>query len=189
MTDFDDDFSDLGVSSVNVSEDTSIKRSRSDTPRQSGNSSRKPSQRKLNNLQQSLSAQMFQAGTMIGFGLPVTGFYLAQESDNFTGAIVQLASKNAAWLKALEQVSEVQPGITVGRVSLGLLMALSVDRRKEPLDARSDRFQRIAAFMGVSAAYHSIYGASEENFSDEFEPAPNPVAFVSLCRRGKNPLA
>jgi hypothetical protein len=124
---------------------------------------------------------MFQAGAMIGFGLPVTGYYIAQESDNFTGAVIQLASKKTAWVTALEQVADIQPGITIGRVTLGMMTALSVDRRKEALEYRSERFQKLAAFMGVATAYEQVYNGGNNNgaAAGTFVPPPQqyqPVA-------------
>jgi hypothetical protein len=141
---------------------------------------RRPSAKRLNDLQGKLSGQMFQAGTMIGFGLPVTGYYIAQESDNFTNAVIELAAKNSNWIKALEQVADIQPGITVGRVVLGMGVALSVDRHKEALEFRSTRFQRIAAFMGVASAYNAIYGDnSNAATGTSYNPPPQQYQPVS----------
>ena len=75
-----------------------------------GTRGRRVSDKRLSALQEKLSAEMFTAGGMIGFGLPVTGYYIAQESDNFTTAIVQLASKNSQWVAALENVASTHSG-------------------------------------------------------------------------------
>jgi hypothetical protein len=177
MTDFDDDFADIDDASVTASPSNTMSRSR--TGRKPG-SGRKPSQKRLSDLQEKLSTQMFQAGSMIGFGLPVTGYYIAQESDNFTGAIIQLASKKTQWVTALEQVADIQPGITIGRIVLGMGVALSVDRSKEALEYRSTRFQRVAAFMGVASAYQAIYG-SDNAGADQGNWSPPPQQYQPVA--------
>jgi len=171
---FDDDFSDIEIGEVRTAPKVSTSRG---TRKPAG---RRPAAKKLSDLQVKLSSQMFQAGTMIGFGLPVTGYFLAQESDNFTGAIVNLASRKTEWVKALEQIADIEPGITIGRVVLGFGFALSVDRNKEGLEYMSPRFQRIAAFLGVAAAYNSVYGQDNASVqAGSFIPPPGkyePVA-------------
>jgi hypothetical protein len=174
---FDDDFADIDPGEVKPQPGNTMSKSR--TGRKPG-AGRRPSAKRLSDLQERLSTQMFQAGSMIGFGLPVTGYYVAQESDNFTSAIIQLASKQTRWITALEQVADIQPGITVGRVTLGMITALSVDRRKEALEDRGERFQKLAAFMGVTAAYHAVYGGTDNGAAaGTYQPPPQqyqPVA-------------
>src|SRR5580658_9277716 len=60
---------------------------------------RRASKNKLDALQKQLSQQMFIAGSMVGLGLPVTGYYACQESDTFTKAIVDLASARPEWIE------------------------------------------------------------------------------------------
>lgn len=180
MTDveFDDDFADIDPGDVKSS--TTLRTSRTGIKRPS--SGRKPSAKRLGDLQAKLSSQMFQAGAVIGFGLPVTGYFISQESDNFTNAITQLAAKKVEWVKALEQVADIQPGITIGRCVLGIGVALSVDRRSEALEYRSPRFQRIAAFMGVAAAYHAVYESRGDSadYANGGGFSPPPGQFVPV---------
>src|SRR5262245_13983899 len=79
---------------------------------------RRASKNKLESLQVKLSQQMFMAGTMIGLGLPITGYYTCQESDRFTKAVVQLAAYRPEWVEALEHLAAIQPGLIVGRTAI-----------------------------------------------------------------------
>lgn len=136
---------------------------------------------KLDKLQTALSGQMFQAGSMIGLGLPVTGYYIAQESNNFSVAIVQLASKRAEWIDALEKVADIAPGITVGRTVLGIAAAMGTDRyHRSGGESGLDPDKRAAQFLGVTAAYYAVYKESDANQAGVYTPAPHaeyqPVA-------------
>lgn len=160
----DYDWSDLDETSKVEFRDTNT------MPRQTGTSrtpagTRRSSSRltkRLDILQKQLSGQVFQAGSMIGLGLPVTGYYIAQESSNFTEAIVTLARKRTEWIEALEHVADIAPGITIGRTVLGIGASLGVDRYHRT-DGKSgfSPDKRACAFLGVTAAYYAVHG--EEN--------------------------
>src|SRR5260370_18923201 len=124
--------------------------------RTGGTRGRRVSDKRLGDLQQKLSNEMFQAGAMIGLGLPVTGYYVAQESDNFTTAIVALAAKNSNWVAALENIALVGPGITVGRTVLGIGAAMAADRfHRTDGETGLDPERRAAMFLGVTSAFYS----------------------------------
>lgn len=158
---------------------------RTGTTRASGTRGRRVSDKRLGALQQKLSSEMFQAGAMIGLGMPVTGYYIAQESDNFTNAIVSLASRNSNWVAALENLALVGPGITVGRTVLGIGAAMAADRyyRTEG-ESGLDPERRSAMFLGVTAAYYAVhppegsYNANAENNGYSAPPygSFNPVS-------------
>jgi hypothetical protein len=93
---------------------------------------------------------MFQAGAMIGMGLNVTGYYICQESDQFTRAVVQLAQNRAEWIEALEHLADIGPGITVGRTVLGIGASLAVDR------GRADPEKKFMQFLGVYSAWKAV---------------------------------
>lgn len=119
---------------------------------------RRVSDKRITELQAKLSGEMFQAGAMIGLGLPVTGYYVCQESDNFTQAIVQLASKNTAWIAALENVAMVGPGIAVGRTVLGIGAAMAADRfYRTNGETGLHPDKRAAMFLGVTTAYYAVH--------------------------------
>lgn len=131
---------------------------------------------KLERLQTALSGQMFQAGTMIGLGLPVTGYYIAQESNNFSTAIVQLAQKRAEWLDALEKVADIAPGITVGRTVLGIAASMGADRyHRSGGESGLNPDKRAAQFLGVTAAYYAVYKENDASEAGVYTPAPNAV--------------
>lgn len=129
---------------------------------------------KLDQLQTALSGQMFQAGSMIGLGLPVTGYYVAQESHNFSTAIVQLASKRAEWIDALEKVADIAPGITVGRTVLGIAASMGADRyHRTGGESGLDPDKRAAQFLGVTAAYYAVYKEQDASAGVTYAPAPH----------------
>jgi len=119
---------------------------------------RRVSDKRLTALQEKLSSEMFQAGAMIGLGLPVTGYYIGQESDNFTTAIVTLASRNSNWVAALENIALVGPGIVVGKTVLGLGAAMAADRyHRTEGESGLDPTKRSAMFLGVTSAYFAVH--------------------------------
>lgn len=146
-----------------------------------GTRTRRPAAKKLDTLKANLSKQMFQAGAMLGMGLPVTGYYIASESDNFCDAIVTLAAKKADWIEALEHIADIGPGVTVGRIALGIGCALGTDRyyRTEGQSGISPD-KRAAMFLGVSAAYYEVHKEENAPVADSFVPPPHgtfvPVA-------------
>lgn len=137
---------------------------------------RRPTKR-LGNLQSNLTKEMFQAGTIIGFALPTTGYYICQESDNFIGAIVQLAQRKTEWIEALEHVADVGPGITIGRTCLGIGVAVGVDRERIQPD------KTIAKFLGVTNAWLQVHGNEERDLNvsgNGYQPPPHG-AFVPVA--------
>lgn len=136
--------------------------------------------KRLEDLQKSLSAQMFQAGGMIALGMPVTGTYICQEAERFPDAIIELARKRADWIDALENVAAVGPGITVGRTVLGIAAAMGTDRyhRTEGKSGFSPD-KRACQFLGVTQAYYSVYKEEGEDASSYFTPPPHG-AFVPV---------
>jgi hypothetical protein len=108
--------------------------------------------KKLETLQKRLATEMFTAGAMIGMGLHVTGYYISQEADHFTAAIVELASKRPEWVEALEHIADIGPGLTAGRTVLGMGAALAVDR------GRADPEKQFMRFLGVTAAWNAVNG-------------------------------
>lgn len=121
----------------------------------------------------SLAKQMFTAGTMIGLGLPVTGYYIAQESQSFCDAIMRLAMKNPQYLDALENLAAIGPGVTIGRTVLGMGCAIGVDRWHKSDGARGiDPDKRAAMFLGVAQAYYEVYG-DDGSAGSGFSPPPH----------------
>lgn len=130
--------------------------------------------KRLDTLRANLSKQMFQAGGMIALGLPVTGTYVCQQSEPFPEAIIQLASKKAEWIDALEKVADIGPGITVGRTVLGIAAAMGTDRyHRTNGESGFDPDKRAAQFLGVTAAYYEVYKEGAGDASSTFVPPPH----------------
>jgi hypothetical protein len=115
-------------------------------------------QKRLDQLQTRLSQEMFMGGTMIGLALPVTGYYIGQESHTFTKAICDLASSRPEWVDALEKLADLQPGFIVGRTVIGMGAALSVDRQKDEQKREAQANKKFLQFLGVTQAYLAVTG-------------------------------
>lgn len=144
-----------------------------------GTRGRRVSDKRLQALEEKLTTEMVTAGAMIGLGVPVTGYYIAQESEDFCHAIVTLCAKNTAWIAALENIAMVGPGIQVGRTVLGIGAALAADRYyRSNGEAGLDPQKRSAMFLGVSAAYYAVHPPEGMNYAANgqgsgFRPPPH----------------
>jgi hypothetical protein len=118
---------------------------------------------------------MFQTGALIGVGLHTTGYYICQESDSFTKAVVELAGKRPEWIAALEHVADIGPGITIGRTALGVGAALAVDR------GRADPERQFMKLLGVYSAWQAVQsgGAPSMEEGSGYNPPPNTFAPVA----------
>lgn len=136
---------------------------------------RRSSKTKLQELQTRLSGEMFQAGALIGVGLNTTGYYICQESDNFTKAVVELAAKRPEWIAALEHVADIGPGITIGRTCVGIGAALAVDR------GRADPEKQFMKFLGVYSAWYAVQSGGQARMEEgsAYRPPPNSFTPVS----------
>jgi hypothetical protein len=137
--------------------------------------------KKLEDLRTALNTQMFQAGAMIALGLPVTGTYVCQQAETFPDAIIDLARKNANWIDALEKIADIGPGITVGRTVLGVAAALGTDRyHRTEGQSGFDPDKRACQFLGVTAAYYSVYKEGDHAAEGKYTAPPvgtfHPVA-------------
>jgi hypothetical protein len=169
--DTDFDFSDIGGENVDSSPGPLT------GSRGTGPTIRRPrrraSNKKLEALHEKLSSEMFQAGALIGMGVPTTGYYICQESSNFTGAVIQLAARRPEWIDALEHIADVQPGITVGRTVIGIGAALAVDR------GRANPEKAFMKFLGVYSAYQAVNNEAVEVEGSAYTEPP-AGAFVPV---------
>ena len=166
-----DDFSDVSTETIEAQAGP-LRNSRGTS---TGGASRSPRgsrlQKKLDALQVKLSQEMFMGGTMIGMGLHVTGYYICQESDTFTKAVVDLASSRPEWVEALEHIANIAPGITIGRTVLGMGAALAVDRK------RAEPESEFMKFLGVTNAWLKVNGQGDQsggmaNGQSSYKPPP-----------------
>lgn len=173
MTDFD--FSDIDTETVTPDAPGPLTGSRGTRgPGRPRGSGRRTAKSKLDILQKKLSGEMFQAGAMIGMGLNTTGYYICQESDTFTKAVVELAAKRPEWISALEHVADVQPGIVIGRTVFGIGASLAVDR------GRVDPEKQILKFLGVYSAWKAVnFPAGETEEGSGYTPPPGTFTPLS----------
>jgi hypothetical protein len=122
---------------------------------------------------------MFQAGTLIGMGLNTTGYYICQESDNFTKAVVQLAAKRPEWVEALEHIADIQPGLVIGRTVVGIGASLAVDR------GRADPERHFMKFLGVYAAWQSVQNPDQEGLNVHGYSPPPAGQYVPVGANGQ----
>lgn len=145
---------------------------------------RKTRQSRLDSLQRSLSGQMFMAGSMIGLGMPVTGYYACQESDTFTKAIVQLAAHRPEWVDALENLANIQPGLIVGRTALGLGAALAVDRAARDKENPNRDYElaskQFMKFLGVYNAWQAVNDPNNRDIEEGSGYQPPPASFAAV---------
>lgn len=175
-----DDFADV----VDKVESVPGPLSQSRTGRGTNTSSGKPRRRRsvgakrLEALQQKLSAEMFQAGALTGMAFPVTGYYIGQEADNFTKAILQLAARRPEWLEALEHVADIGPGLAIGRTAIGIGASFAVDRGKV------DPEKKALMFLGVYSAWQAVHGEGTNRKEEGSAYSPPPAgAFVPLAEQ------
>src|SRR5579871_379268 len=166
-----DDFSDLLTEDAVSAQAGPLTGSRSrGTSTSGGGTTRRTSrlEKRLGVIQAKLSSEMFQAGAILGMGAPVTGYYVCQESGNFTEAVVALASKRPEWVDALEHIADIGPGITIGRTVLGMGAAFAVDR------GRADPEKQFMKFLGVYQAYQAVKGERKigEESASHYVPPP-----------------
>jgi hypothetical protein len=121
---------------------------------------------------------MFQAGALIGVGLHTTGYYICQESDQFTKAVVQLASKRPEWMQALEHIADVQPGLVIGRTVVGIGASLAVDR------GRADPERQFMKFLGVYAAWKAVNNPQDGGVDIHGYKPPPAGNFVPVGSNG-----
>lgn len=140
-----------------------------------GTRRRRITNKKLVELQKKLSTEMFQAGAMIGMGLHTTGYYICQESDNFTQAVIDLAASKPEWLDALENIANIQPGLIIGRTFIGIGASVAVDR------GRADPDKSFMKLLGVYSAWVAVNNPSDEMVEGSAYSPPPAGAFSPIA--------
>lgn len=180
--DIGDDFSDLDSSDDVTEKPRQTGTTRSSTKAAPTGGARRGRPRKtqrLDDLQAKLSGQMYQAGFLVGLPLPVTGYYVCQQSDEFTKAVVELAASRPEWVAALENIAKLEPGLIIGRTAIGIGGAMAVDRRRVSPDSPFMRF------LGVYNAWQKLEqkkdpGDRENAATSNYQPPPSTYQPISL---------
>jgi hypothetical protein len=113
----------------------------------------------LNRVAEELADDIRLFGTMAGVIYPVTGYYLLENADVFTVALVKLASKNSRILRVLHRAAQIAPVYTVAQTLVGTAVAVQVDMNK--MDAHSFAAER----TGVDKAFDAVYPQGKDGQS------------------------
>jgi hypothetical protein len=125
----------------------------------------------LNRVAEELADDVKLFATMAGYVYPVTGYYLLENADAFTVALVKLAAKNPRILRVLHRAAQVAPVYTVAQTLVGTAVAVQVDMNKmEPHSFAAER-------TGVDKAYDAVYpdgkdGQFQSMNGDSFNQPP-----------------
>lgn len=175
-----DDFSDLDSTEQVTEKERPAGTTRSSskaTPTGGARRGRPRKNQKLTDLQEKLSGQMYQAGFLVGLPLPVTGYYVCQESDSFTKAVVELAATRPEWINALENIARLEPGLIIGRTAIGIGGAMAVDRRRASPDSPFMRF------LGVYNAWQKLEQKKDPgerpDVASNYQPPPSTYQPIS----------
>jgi hypothetical protein len=105
----------------------------------------------LQRVQEELADDLRLLGVMAGPMLPVTGYYLFENADAFTTALLKLCKNNQRALRVLHRAASVAPVYEVAKDAAGVFYAVQVDLKKlEPNTTVSER-------LGVKRAYDAVY--------------------------------
>lgn len=174
VLDAEDEFSD-----IEAEPEPETRTTRAKAPAARRTSSR-PTKR-ITNLKDALAKQMFMLGTMTGMAMPVTGYYICQESDQFTDAVIRLAQKDTRYIEALENFASIGPGIIIGRTVLGIGCAIGVDRWNRTEGEKGiDPGRRAAMLLGVTSAWWEVTHGDDEQDAPAPASAPPHAVFVPV---------
>lgn len=102
-------------------------------------------------VQEELADDLRLGGTLIGAMFPVTGYYIFENADPFTIALMKLCKNNQRALRVLHRAASVAPVYEVAKCGAGVAYAIQVDQKK------ADPHNSIGHRLGVSRAYDSVY--------------------------------
>lgn len=105
----------------------------------------------LSRVQEELADDLRLGGTLIGAMLPVTGYYIFENADPFTIALIKLCKNNQRALRVLHRAASVAPVYEVAKGVAGVAYSIQVDGQK------ADPHNSIARRLGVERVYDSIY--------------------------------
>lgn len=120
-----------------------------------------------------LADDMKLLGTFAGVMYPVTGYYIIDNADPFTIALVKLAGKNPAILRVLHRAAQVAPIYSVLQTVAGVAVAVQVDMNK------IDPHSFAATHTGVERAFNDVYPDGKES-SNGFGGTTPPPRFRTV---------
>jgi len=105
----------------------------------------------LQRVQEELADDIRLGGTLVGAMFPVTGYYLFENADPFTIALIKLCKNNQRALRVLHRAASVAPVYEVMKDAAGVAYAIQVDQKK------ADPHSTVGRRLGVARAYDSVY--------------------------------
>jgi len=116
-------------------------------------------------VQEELADDIRLGGTLVGAMFPVTGYYLFDNADPFTIALIKLCKNNQRALRVLHRAASVAPVYEVAKCAAGVAYAVQVDQKK------ADPHSSISHRLGVERAYDSLY--SQDTSSTPYSTSNN----------------
>lgn len=110
----------------------------------------------LARIQQELADDMLLLGTMAGPLFPVTGYYICENADPFTTALLKLCKNNQRMLRVLHRAASVAPVYEVFKTTAGVAYAVQVDRHQ------ADPHNTIGERLGVGRSYDAVYNPDNQ---------------------------
>jgi hypothetical protein len=123
----------------------------------------------LRRIQGELADDLKLLATLVGPLFPVTGYYVFEQADPFTAAILKLAKNNTRVLRILHRAASVAPIYEVAQTVAGTAYAIQVDTKK------ADPHTTVARRLGVTRAYDTVYPEDTNNVSSNGNFAGPPV--------------
>jgi len=111
----------------------------------------------LAKIQEELGDDIRLLGILAGPLFPTTGYYVTENADQFTVALLKLAKNNQRILRVLHRAAQVAPVYTVAEFVAGTAYSVQVDT------GRADPHSTIAKRIGVSRAYDAVHIDSNSN--------------------------
>lgn len=108
----------------------------------------------LRKIQDELTDDVMLFGTLTGPLFPTTGYYIVDNAEQFTTALLKLCQHNPRIMRVLHRAGQVAPVYQVAKFGAGVGIAVQVDQGKT--DPHSMASQR----LGVDRAYDAVHGTS-----------------------------
>ena len=130
----------------------------------------------LRRVQESLSDDLKLFGTLCGPLLPVTGYYVIDNADAFTIALLKLCKNQQRLLRVLYRAGQVAPVYHVAKTVAGVAYSIQVDTKGA--DAHSMPGERLGVARAFDAVYPPVTNAPTNGASvrTDFRPPPRYAA-------------
>ena len=130
----------------------------------------------LQRIQEELADDIKLGAVLAGPFFPVTGYYLYEQADPFTIALLKLCKNNTKALKYLHRAAQIAPIYTVAETFAGVAIAVQVDNKKH------DPYSTFARRLGVTRAYDNVYSnaATEQTVNSTTNGMTPPPRYATV---------